>query len=402
MEDIDSASSNATSSHKHRKLDVVFDGGGARGLALNGAIDALEKHGFGFNRLVGTSAGAIAATLVAAGYTGAELCALSLAQTPDGKSIMTRFIGTPTGFTDAQLLNSGLGKMLTSVDIPFVPKKLEDEVDLLFLRGLTHVPFFSNIFSLLEFGGYFSADGFLEYLKEALDADGRAMSGLNFRQMYERTGRHLSLVVSDIDREAMLVLNHITAPECPILWGVRMSMSIPFFWPDVPWDPAWGNYQGASITGDEMVDGGVTSNFALRLLVSDEGWVTELMGGPPDPEREILGLYLDQSVPVPNAPPAKPMPEYLGSASAPGGLVTRLDKVLNTMLSAADLAESRAYPELVCHLPTEGYGVIEFNMSQARIEALLSAAEKAQNAWLAGRVKLATVRAAQAQIKPIE
>ena len=47
--------------------------------------------------------------------------------------------------------------------------------------------------------------------------------------------------------------------------GVRMSMSIPFFWPDVPWDPAWGNYQGASITGDEMVDGGVTSNFALRL-----------------------------------------------------------------------------------------------------------------------------------------
>lgn len=55
------------------KIDCVFSGGGIRGFALIGAVQALENNGFTPVRMAGTSAGAIVAAFVAAGYTGKEL-----------------------------------------------------------------------------------------------------------------------------------------------------------------------------------------------------------------------------------------------------------------------------------------------------------------------------------------
>jgi len=51
----------------------VFEGGGVRGIALAGAAAAAIDNGYRFDRLVGTSAGAIVSSLVAAGYTSSEL-----------------------------------------------------------------------------------------------------------------------------------------------------------------------------------------------------------------------------------------------------------------------------------------------------------------------------------------
>lgn len=51
---------------------VVMKGGGVKGLAFAGALLELEKY-FWFNQHVGASAGAIAAVLLAAGYTPSEL-----------------------------------------------------------------------------------------------------------------------------------------------------------------------------------------------------------------------------------------------------------------------------------------------------------------------------------------
>ena len=56
---------------------IVMKGGGVKGLAFAGALLELEKH-FWFDRHVGTSAGAIAAVLLAAAYTPAELRELLL------------------------------------------------------------------------------------------------------------------------------------------------------------------------------------------------------------------------------------------------------------------------------------------------------------------------------------
>lgn len=51
----------------------VFEGGGVRGIALAGAAAAGIDKGYTFDRLVGTSAGAIVSALVVAGYDADEL-----------------------------------------------------------------------------------------------------------------------------------------------------------------------------------------------------------------------------------------------------------------------------------------------------------------------------------------
>src|SRR5690348_4877592 len=56
-----------------RRVDLVLEGGGVRGIALVGDLSVLEEHGYKPHNSAGTSAGAIVATLLAAGYTSAEL-----------------------------------------------------------------------------------------------------------------------------------------------------------------------------------------------------------------------------------------------------------------------------------------------------------------------------------------
>ena len=55
------------------KIDLVCEGGGVKGIGLIGAVCCLEENGYTFERLAGTSAGAIVSSLLAVGYTGEEL-----------------------------------------------------------------------------------------------------------------------------------------------------------------------------------------------------------------------------------------------------------------------------------------------------------------------------------------
>jgi len=56
-----------------KKTDAVFEGGGVKGIGLVGAVSEIEKAGYVFENLAGTSAGAIVASLLAVGYTAAEI-----------------------------------------------------------------------------------------------------------------------------------------------------------------------------------------------------------------------------------------------------------------------------------------------------------------------------------------
>ena len=62
------------------KAYAIFEGGGAKGYAHIGAVQAAEERGFHFVGLAGTSVGALIAALLAAGYSGKELFEVA----PDG------------------------------------------------------------------------------------------------------------------------------------------------------------------------------------------------------------------------------------------------------------------------------------------------------------------------------
>jgi predicted acylesterase/phospholipase RssA len=58
-------------------VDGVFEGGGALGTAYVGALMALQEHRIWFKRVAGTSAGAITAAMIAAGYSASEIAWLT-------------------------------------------------------------------------------------------------------------------------------------------------------------------------------------------------------------------------------------------------------------------------------------------------------------------------------------
>jgi len=59
-------------SEQTKDVDLVFEGGGLKGIGLVGAYSALEELGYRPKNMAGASAGAVLAALVAAGYTAAE------------------------------------------------------------------------------------------------------------------------------------------------------------------------------------------------------------------------------------------------------------------------------------------------------------------------------------------
>lgn len=54
-------------------IDGIFSGGGMKGIGLVGAYQVLEEKGYRLKRVAGTSAGAILACFIAAGYNGREM-----------------------------------------------------------------------------------------------------------------------------------------------------------------------------------------------------------------------------------------------------------------------------------------------------------------------------------------
>ncbi|MEN8692313.1 MAG: hypothetical protein AB1Z20_19780 [Desulfobacterales bacterium] len=56
----------------------------------------------------------------------------------------------------------------------------------------------------------------------------RHFSGMTLKQFYDEAQIDLSVVASDTSEGRLLVLNHHTATDCPLVWAVRMSMSAYF------------------------------------------------------------------------------------------------------------------------------------------------------------------------------
>lgn len=199
------------------KCNAVFEGGGVKAIALAGAVSVLEEHGYEFVNLAGTSAGAIVAALLAAGYNSQEI---------KGILLETDF----TKFRDETLLAKFgiLGKTLKV---------------------------------LLKYGVY-SSDYFESWLNGLLYKKGRLRFGDLRRN--GKCGCCFQAIASDLSGHRMLVLPRdlgdftANAESFSIARAVRMSMSIPVY------------YEPVYLNGHIIVDGGLLSNYPLWLF-DDEG-----------------------------------------------------------------------------------------------------------------------------------
>jgi NTE family protein len=357
-------------------FDMVFEGGGAKGSAFVGALEVLETKGHGHRRLIGTSAGAITATLVAAGYKPQELRSAVTESLPNGRPRFSSFMDHPSeeDFTPDQRENSTTMKVLAKVDLPGIPNLVAPHL----LRALLRSAHYRQLFSFVECGGFFAGNEFLKWIREKLEAKG-IRPGTSFETFARQKDADLSLVVSDTSDMEMLVLNHRTAPECPVEWAVRMSMSIPFVWREVVWQKEWGKYRGKDKTGNVIVDGGVLSNFPIRLISEMDDDIAKIMG-PTDPQGAgNLGFLIDENLPVPGAANQEKAPELQDQIRT----VQRVSRLIDTMTKAQDNSEIQRHAKDICRVPAKGYGTTEFDMESARLEALIEGGRQAMSRFLA-------------------
>jgi NTE family protein len=372
--------------------DMVFEGGGAKGMVFVGALAELEKRGYAPARLIGTSAGSIMATFMAAGYTVEEMTA-ALCEKQDDQPVFLGFLETQQALTRDEIANSTIREFLREVNLQFIPDKLEEYLDDAIASALASSRVTNRIFSFIERGGFYSAQYFLSWLKGKLNAgiyplvrgahkqgEPRAFGDMNLEEFYQATGIELSLIASDTTGSELLILNHRTAPDCPLAWAVRMSMSVPLLWNEVLWQKEWGTYRGKNITGHSVVDGGLLSNFPIELFISSQPHVMSVMGEKIADEMDLLGFLIDETLDVPNAPVEKSAPKAIQIGKL--RTVSRITDLVNTMMQARDKSVIEAFERFVIRLPAKGYGTVEFGMSDERRDALIEAGRQSTVAYL--------------------
>ena len=385
-----------------REIDFIFEGGGAKGIVFVGALQELAgANRFTPGRLLGTSAGAITATLMAAGYTPQEMLGPLAEKGPDGRPVFAGFLGEPAPFDEAAVDASQIRMLLHELNVPLLPDVTEESMDDWIARKLAASARGRHLFAFVERGGWYAADAFVAWLQKRLntgqlDGRARAFADMTMAQFYRATGRELTLVAADTTWQRMLLLNHRTAPELPVVYAARMSMSVPLLWEEVVWKAEWGPYhtwdpkQGKLVSnemaGHEIVDGGLLSNFPIALFMASRPDVTAVMGEPR--AKNVLGLLIDETLPVPERPARAA--DGGGLTASLGGLsvVRRLQQLANTATCAHDNMAKAVFAANVVRLPAGGYGTTQFDMTDAEREALLNAGRRAMADFLATQTVL--------------
>lgn len=202
------------------KADAIFEGGGVRGVSFIGAVSCLEDRGYEFQRLAGTSAGAVMAALLAAGYTGQEL---------------------------SMLEDTDFSRMLDKTTLQSVP--------------LLGIPM-----GLLAEKGLYRGDYIEEWMRGLLAAKGKT----KFRDVMFEGKSRLKIIASDITKREIVILPDdlpeygLDPMNFEIARAVRMSTAIPLFY-----KPVILKYKKCE---SYIVDGGVLSNFPV--------WIFDAEGTP--------------------------------------------------------------------------------------------------------------------------
>lgn len=197
----------------------VFQGGGVRATAFAGAFRETHVAGIRHTAVAGTSAGSIAAALVAAGATPdqmekilRELDFRSLLRKPDKRHKFSDFW---PGF---------VGWLLSPFGI--FSKKI------------------SLVSTVLRYGGCYSSQG----IEEWIDGHLQSLLGLNRRVKFRDLRIPAYIVATDLGSNAAKVWSSSQNPDDLVSLAVRASCSIPLF------------FQPVLVGDSRIVDGGMLSN----------------------------------------------------------------------------------------------------------------------------------------------
>jgi NTE family protein len=312
--------------------DLVLSGGGVKGVALAGAVAALNDGGYRARRVSGTSAGAIVGALVAAGLTGRALTA-------------------------------------TALRMDFA--KFADKVP------LDQVPLLGPGLALLADDGLYRGDYARQWIADELAELGVRTFGdlrLNDDQLPPEKRYKLVVTCADVTLGRLIRLPwdyrgvyDLDPDQQLVADAIRSSMSIPLLYrPTTLTNPL-------SEVRSTLVDGGVVSNFPIDSLDRTDGkpprWPTfgvTLLPDIPGPDGTLLPLWLNKIMPAP---------------------VHLLEKVITTALVGRDQAyENKPWVRArTIQVDSDQVGFTDFNLNQAQVHQLhddgYQAAEQFLHTW---------------------
>ena len=320
---------NADDAHD-KKFDLVCEGGGVKGIGLAGAYSVLDEQGWKPQNVAGTSAGAITAALVAAGYSSQEL-----------------------------------KEIIFNLDY----RQFEDK------DWLDRIPAVGAPLSILTEEGIYEGERFLEWMTELLHAkDTHTFADLKTEFADPKYQYRLQVVVSDVSARQLLVLPrdaHLLGfepDELDVALAVRMSMSIPIFFKPVKIENKETNQEHV------IVDGGMLSNFPVWLFDSSD---------EETPDWPTFGMLLVE--PDPKVPITERIPAPERSPHGVRALVSLLSGMLHTMMEAHDrLYLEKANYARTIPIPTLGVGTTEFDLTKERAQALYDSGRAASEKFLGG------------------
>lgn len=251
---------------EQKSVDLVLEGGGVKGIGLLGAVLVLAEAGYRFQRIAGTSAGAIVAALVAA-------------YQQDGRDL--RELVDVMRDLDYERF----------AEVPWPQRATGVMGDL--VSGIVH-------------GGTHSGDHLVEWLTPLLEQAGvRTFADLSISdqggslQDYQK----YSLVVhaGDLSRRALVrlpwdySLYGLAGDEQRVVDAVRASISIPFYF-----RPVQVRTERGTCT---WVDGGLLANFPITVFDRNDGqaarwptWGIKLSGNAATcgdrPVRTVPGIAM--------------------------------------------------------------------------------------------------------------
>lgn len=315
-----------------KRVDLVLEGGGVKGVGLVGALAALEDDGYQPQNIAGTSVGAIVGALLAAGYTSAELREIMMDQLDFRR------------FKDLDLEGQ----------LPLVGKPL----------------------NLLCSLGIYEGKAFERQMEEWLQAKGvRTFKDLRYegedgdeKDVYRYK---LQVIASDLTARRMLVLPRdahllgLKPDKMRVAQAVRMSMSVPIF------------FKPVQITGPQrlqhvIVDGGLLSNYPV--------WLFDSEGIPAWP---TFGLHLVNAFEVTGLTDRiPPIDRAFGNPSVL--LAAYLLSLAFTALESHDwqYIEQENFARTI-PIPTLGVGLLDFDIPRSRKVELYQAGYESGKEFLA-------------------
>lgn len=278
-----------------RPIFAIFEGGGAKGVAHVGALEAIKANGLEIIGVAGTSAGALAAVLVAIGLEASDV----MDPADPGKHILSPhspldILGRAEWAKMDRLRNRN-GFLKTGAALLGVPGAfLASPRNALTLRAIT------------QQSGLFSTDAIQAFVDEVIRKRLREINRLG--KLRRRVPRRitfkalqndwptvipLKIVATDVDQGTLELFDADNTPNVLVAEAVAASISIP-----IAFQPALI----PSYRPGRFADGGMVSNLPIWVFAEDKlAFERKNYEGPPVP---TVGFTL--------APPDPPEPTRRG------------------------------------------------------------------------------------------